>query len=171
MAGPFTSHMVMHMLLVAVVAPLLALALAQSRFDPVRAAPWWFSPIPASTFELLIVWGWHAPAAHALAHHSPTAAWTEQATFLASGLWLWLSAFGGDPERRGIAGVTGLLLTSMHMTLLGALLVVAPRVLYVHSSLADQHLGGAIMLVMGGVAYMWGALYLLSRLLRPRVSP
>ena len=59
----------------------------------------------------------------------------------------------------------GLLLTSVHMTLLGVLLALTPRVLYeghAHATaltpLRDQQLGGAIMLVVGGVAYMVGGL-------------
>jgi putative membrane protein len=73
------------------------------------------------------------------------------------------------------AGVVGLLLTSMHMTLLGALLALPPRPLYQHpggfagfTPLQDQHLGGAIMLLGGGVSYLLGGLGLTAALLRQR---
>jgi putative membrane protein len=80
--------------------------------------------------------------------------------FLVAGLLIWLAAFGGDsrrPHERAGAGVAALLLTSMHITLLGALLALTLRALYEHAGhfpglppLDDQHLGGAIMLVTAG---------------------
>ena len=66
----FSAHMTMHMGVVAVAAPLLALGVAGTRFDPVRSAPRVFAPIPASVAELVVVWAWHAPALHHLARHS-----------------------------------------------------------------------------------------------------
>lgn len=178
----FAAHMTLHMGIVAVAAPLLALGLAGSRCDPVRKAPGLFPPIPLSVVELMIVWAWHAPALHHLARHSSTGFATEQGTFLAAGLLVWLSAFGGGAGRqreRAVAGLTALLLTSMHMTLLGALLALTPRALYTHASssvamamspLEDQHLGGAIMLLVGGVSYLAGGLWLTRTLLRARVA-
>jgi putative membrane protein len=172
----FFAHMTMHMGVVALAAPLLALGAAGGRLDPVRKAPKLFAPVPASILELVVVWAWHAPALHHAARHS--AAWlvVEQGMFLLSGLFVWLSAFGGDSSRgrsRRAAGVVGLLLTSMHMTLLGALLALSPRPLYAHAGgfaqlepLEDQHLGGAIMLIAGGVSYLAGGLWLTVGLLR-----
>jgi putative membrane protein len=175
----FFAHMTMHMAVVAVAAPLLALGMAGGRFDPVRKAPSLFAPIPASVVELIVVWAWHAPALHHAARHSTAVLMTEQGTFFISGLFLWLSAAGGDPRpqfrgrggNRSAAGVVGLLLTSMHMTLLGALLALTPRPLYHNvagitwlTPLDDQHLGGAIMLLVGGIAYLTGGLWLTARL-------
>jgi putative membrane protein len=171
----FWAHMTMHMTVVAVAAPLITLGLAGGRFDPVRKRPKLFAPIPASMVELIVVWAWHAPALHHAARHSSAGLIIEQGMFLASGLLVWMSAFGGCPKRDGRsgAGVVGLLLTSMHMTLLGALLALAPRPLYSHAEkggsltpLDDQHLGGAIMLLVGGVAYLAGGLSLMAGLLR-----
>jgi putative membrane protein len=175
----FFAHMTMHMGVVAVAAPLLALGIAGARLDPVRRAPRLFSPVPASILELVVVWAWHMPALHHAARHSAAGLVAEQGTFLLSGLLVWLSAFGGDRGGRGPrtgAGVVALLLTSMHMTLLGALLALAPRPLYAHAHglfgltpLEDQHLGGAIMLLVGGVAYLLGGLWLTAGLLRDRM--
>lgn len=180
--GSFSAHMTLHMGVVAVAAPLIAAGLAGSRLDPVERAPGLFSPIPASLLELVIVWAWHVPWFHHAARHVPGIMIIEQLTFFLAGLLLWLSAFGGGPELRGSRlglGVVGLLLTSMHMTLLGALLALTPRALYVHehasggtsvfgglTPLADQHLGGAIMLLIGGVSYLAGGLLLVTRLLQ-----
>jgi putative membrane protein len=174
----FFAHMTMHMGVVAVASPLIALGISGGRFDPVRYVPTLFSPVAASVLELCVVWAWHAPVLHHAARHQTAALIIEQAMFLLCGLLLWISAFGGDERqsaqrsRRG-AGVVGLLLTSMHMTLLGALLALTPRPLYSHAGglsgltpLEDQHLGGAIMLISGGVSYLSGGLWLTIGLTR-----
>ena len=172
----FFAHMAMHMIVVAIAAPLLALGIAGSSLDPVRRWPALFPPIPISVLELLVVWAWHTPALHHAARHGFAGLVAEQGSFLVCGLLIWLSAFGGASvyrsERAG-AGVAALLLTSMHMTFLGALLALAPRPLYTHvaqfaglTQLEDQHLGGAIMLVVGGVSYLGGGLWLTASLVR-----
>jgi putative membrane protein len=201
--GPFSAHMTLHMAVVAVAAPLLAFGVAGGPLDPVRRWPAVFAVVPASIAELLLVWGWHTPALHHAARNSLLAFMCEQGSFLASGLWLWLSAVGGerDGERQSLgrtgAGIVGLLLTCMHMTLLGALLALPPRPLYDHgahaghaahaapagapeprdaragagiSPLDDQHLGGAIMIVLGGASYLAGGLWLAVGLLRRRAA-
>ena len=52
--GSFAAHMTLHMAVVAVAAPLLAIGVAGRRYDPVPKAPWLFSPIIASVGELMI---------------------------------------------------------------------------------------------------------------------
>ena len=180
----FAAHMTMHMAVVAIACPLLALGLAGTRFDPLRgrvggARAVLFSPYVASALEFVVVWAWHAPGLHHLARHSVGGLVVEQASFFAVGALVWLSAFGGGgaARDRAAAGVGGLLMTSMHMTLLGVLLALADRPLYAHAATAspggwtplqDQQLGGVVMLAVGGVAYLAGALALLAGLLRER---
>jgi putative membrane protein len=174
----FAAHMTLHMAVVAVAAPLIAVAIAGRRLDPVRYYPAAFAPVTASVGELVVVWAWHSPRLHHWARFETLGFVCEQVAFLAAGLWVWLSAFGGDRPRtaeRSGAGVIGLLLTSMHMTLLGALLALSPRVLFSHGvgpvvvdALNDQQLGGAIMLVVGGVAFLIGGLWLIRDLLLHR---
>jgi putative membrane protein len=75
-----------------------------------------------------------------------------------------------------LGGAMALFFTSMHMTLLGALLSLSPRPLYEGhhhddgwlglSPLADQQLGGVVMLAIGGVVYLCGGLVLMARVLR-----
>ena len=168
-APPFTAHMIMHMLVVAVAAPLIALAVTGTRFDPAPRSAFIFAPLPASLWELVAVWGWHAPALHDFARGSATGLVLEQASFVAAGLILWLVCIGA---RHAAAGVFGLLFTSMHMTLLGALLALAPRPLYEHAhhlsglaAVEDQNLGGVVMLAVGGAVYLIGGLVLMARLL------
>ena len=178
----FAAHMTMHMAIVAVIAPLIALAVSGTAGDPVRTMPRLFAPIPASLIELVIVWAWHVPALHHAARHQSWALLAEQGSFITAGVLLWIAAIGGTHEQRRLragAGVLALLFTSMHMTLLGALFALANRPLFQHapesasalSPLADQHLGGAIMLLVGGASYLTGGLWLTSVMLRPQVAP
>lgn len=177
----FLAHMTLHMGVIAVAAPLLVAGVAGGRLDPVRRWPVPFGPLTAALLEFLIVWSWHAPALHLAARGSATVFVLEQATFLVAGLLVWLSAFGGgarNRSERAAGGAAGLLLTSMHMTLLGALLALAPRTLYRHGggdsaatvALVDQQLGGTLMLMVGGAAYLAGGLVLVAGLLRARGS-
>lgn len=170
----FFGHMIMHMLVVAVAAPFIAFGITGSSYDLTFQHPKFFSPIPAATGELLIVWGWHAPMFHHYARNSTYGLILEQGSFLLAGVWVWLACLGGKPQNKG-AGVIGLLLTSMHMTLLGALISLSTRPIYNHhhsvgsfSVLEDQHIGGAIMLVVGGVSYLWGGLWLTMKILKEK---
>src|SRR5699024_9285367 len=122
------------------------------------------------------VWSWHAPALRAAAVASPMVTAAEQATFLAVGLLLWTTSLARNGGRsHAAAGAGALLLTSIHMTMLGALLALSPRPLYgtgmvtcfgtVLEAGQDQQLGGAIMLLVGAVVYLAGGLHLAARLL------
>ena len=176
----FAAHMTMHIAVVAVAAPLIAVALAGTRVDPVRLVPGLLPAIPISLIELAGVWAWHVPALHQAARQHSEVFLIEQATFLGAGTLLWIAAIGGDREQRRIragAGVAALLFTSMHMTLLGALFALAGRPLFPHHGIAnasaaitDQHLGGVIMLLVGGASYLAGGLWLTGVALRAKVA-
>jgi len=172
----FVGHMLMHVMVVAVAAPLLAIGMAGGGLDVSSRFPVLFSPILASVLELFVVWAWHMPALHHAARTSQAAELLEQGSYLFAGLLVWLAAFGGVRHRRALAGIAGLLLTSMHMTLLGVLLAMSGRPLFEHtgsalsglSPLEDQQMGGVIMLAFGGSAYLIGGLYLLFGLLQDK---
>lgn len=168
--GPFSAHMLRHMLLVAVAAPLLAAALARSAPGLTLRMAASCPPILASLIELLLVWGWHAPVLHEAAQGGGLARAAEQASFLLAGFWLWGTAFARDEAgrlARAPEGILALLLTATHMTLLGVLLALSPRLLFGHEAhLSDQELGGVVMLTVGGIAYLAGGLVLLAKLLR-----
>ena len=166
----FTLHMAWHMALVVVVAPMVAWNVRNTPLDPVRTAPALFSPLIACLVEFLVVWGWHTPALHDAARHNVAMFAAEQASFGVAAMWLWLSILGGgDFERRARAatGVIALVLTFAHMTMLGALIALAPRVLYAHHAitLADQQLGGAVMLAAGAVAYPLACVWIVRSLI------
>lgn len=184
--GSFAAHMLAHMGVVAIAAPLIAIGLSPSigRKLPSTssaAMPLLSLALIASLTELVVVWGWHAPAARLWAESYIFATVIEQASFLLAGLFLWLTAIG--PKRTAAhdaSGAFALLLTSVHMTLLGALLSLAPRPLYglgdvtcfglVLGAGEDQALGGVIMLMIGAAVYLAGGVFLLARLLAGRTG-
>lgn len=166
-----SGHMAAHMIAVAVAAPLVALGLSGTRADPARRWPRVVTPMAMMLVELVTVWGWHLPALRHAADGSILLTMLEQMSFLGAGILLWSAAMGRATRA---AGIGAMLLTSMHMTLLGVLVGLAPRPLYgaMHhhaahlDPLADQQLGGVIMLVIGGAGYLLGGLALLATLLR-----
>jgi putative membrane protein len=177
----FAAHMTVHIAVVAVAAPLVALTIMGTRADPVRAIPNLVAPVPASMIELIVVWAWHAPALHHAARQESAVFVLEQVTFAVAGILLWIAAIGGDREQRRLragGGILALLFTSMHMTLLGALFALANRPLFEHappasgrSPIADQQLGGVIMLLVGGASYLLGGLWLTAAVLRSKAAP
>ncbi len=172
-----TGHMAAHMAAVAVAAPLVSYGIAGTRFDPATRWPSLVAPLAMSLVELVVVWGWHLPAARIVAASGPFGLILEQAMFFAAGLLLWSACLGasdaGNSARRA-AGVGALLLTTMHMTLLGVLIALAPRRLFEghgHSLLGldpmlDQQASGVVMLLVGGGSYLLGGLLLLAGMLR-----
>jgi putative membrane protein len=169
----FAAHMTLHVAVVAVAAPLLAASIAQLRSVGLWLPRMLAAPVLASVAEFIAIWGWHLPAPHAFARSSVAGLLLEQASFLFTALWLWTAALARPPASSdaGGAGVLALLLTSMHMILLGTLLTLAPRSLY-HAGagsahgLGDLHIGGMIMLLGGGLPYLAGGLFLVWRLLQ-----
>jgi putative membrane protein len=134
-----------------------------------------------SLVELVVVWLWHLPALRLRVDMQPLALLIEQASFLGAGLLLWSAVLGtrnGGATDRRASGVAAMLLTSMHMTLLGALIGLAPRPLYammaMHPAahgldpLEDQQLGGVVMLMVGAASYFLGGLAMLGGLLKTR---
>lgn len=175
--GSFAAGMAAHMGVIAIAAPLIAIGLPD-RWRPGPRMPAAL-PVLASLFEFLAVWGWHAPSMRGIAEVSLIGTIAEQATFLFAGIFLWVTSFAAPGQRAHAAtGAIALLLTSIHMTFLGALLALTPRPLYgtgevtcfgmVLDARLDQNLGGVIMLAVGAVVYLAGGLGLAVRLLDHR---
>lgn len=169
----FAAHMWLHMLVVGVAVPLLAAWLAPRLAITSALA----LPIVVSLLDFVVVWGWHAPALHHASRSMPMVLVAEQASFFAISLLVWLVALSGrDRGNAAMGGAMALFFTSMHMTLLGALLGLSPRPLYEGhhigdgwlglTPLADQQVGGVVMLAIGGVVYLAGGLTLMARVLR-----
>lgn len=152
-ASLFSARVVHHVLLVAVAAPLLAIA------SPRRPAT------PASLAFLvstLVLWTWHLPTAYDLALANMAVYWAMQLSLLATATLFWQRALCADqPLGQGLALIFS---GYMQMALLGALLTFSPSPLYaVHavaplawgfSPLGDQQLGGLIMWVPAGLPFL-----------------
>lgn len=159
----FPAHMLRHMGLVAVVAPLLVLGF------PTLGRVLAFPPILGAVVEFAVVWGWHLPGLHGAADRGGLATVAEQGSFLAAGVLVWAGALRAVQP---LAGAGAMLLTSMHMTLLGALIILAPRDLYAEicgraPDLGAQQIGGLLMLGIGTPIYLVAGLALVARALAP----
>ncbi|SEO76103.1 putative membrane protein [Salinihabitans flavidus] len=148
----FSARVVHHVLLVAVAAPLLALALRPAIRGAIAL------PFAVST---LFLWAWHHPAVYDLALVNIAVYWLMQITLLGSAIWFWAAIFtaGRTPVDRILFIVAGF----AQMGMLGALLTFAPSALYATHALApfdwgltplqDQQLGGLIMWVPAGLPF------------------
>lgn len=172
----FSAHMLLHLGVIALAAPLLAIGLARAglRVDRLRHSSAAISLIFAA--EMAVVWGWHAPPLHEAAALDVWAFVAQQASFLAVGLGVWLLGFASDSRRGLAAAMFGFFLTFVHMTMLGVVLIMAPKLIYPaelclgafgFEQLDDQRFGGILMAAWSAVAYLGGAVVLGARLLAP----
>jgi putative membrane protein len=164
----FSARVLHHVLLIAAVAPLLALAV------PLRRMP--APPLAALVgLHAIILWIWHMPALYAWGLASVPAYWLMQASLLVSAWFLWRAIFVSTAQPG--AALFALVATIGQMGLLAALIVFAPRPLYaVHfastaawgiNPLADQQLAGLLMWVPASLPYLGVGLWLAWSSLRP----
>ena len=158
----FSLHMLLHLGVMVVAAPLLALGLA-SRITGPRGfgeALGWY--LLAGAFELVMVWGWHVPLLHDAAARNGILFGLEQASFLAGGTAIWAAAFSARSREAAGAAAIALFLTFAHMSMFGLVLSLAPKLIYDPAICSgsfglapvdDQHLGGVLML-LGGLPYL-----------------
>ena len=115
---------------------------------------------------------------HHLARTTSSGLVAEQGTFLVSGLLVWLAAVGGESASTGHTNRRRRGRAAAHLDAhdaarraarAGAAAALQPLAASSgHSALDDQHLGGAIMLLIGGLSYLAGGLWLSGSLLRRR---
>jgi putative membrane protein len=128
------------------------------------------------------LWLWHAPLLFEAALESEAVHYLQHLTLLVTALLFWASLLPRRADARSrIVAVFSLFTTSIHATLLGALLTLSPTVWYARyagteasgglSALEDQQLAGLIMWVPFGVVYLGAALALLAALLREDRAP
>jgi putative membrane protein len=134
-------------------------------------------PVVAWCLHATILWIWHVPALFSAALQNEAIHVLQHATFLVSALFFWWTALGHDPRTaRGTGMAVGSLFTTMlHTAVLGALLSLAPAPWYTPylattsalgmDPVEDQQLGGLVMWVPSGFAYVIAALALLGRML------
>jgi putative membrane protein len=104
----------------------------------------------------------------------------EQASFQAAGLGLWTAAFTARTPSTAAAALFALFFTFSHMSMFGAILTLVPRLIddpdicggaFGLDRLADQHFGGTLMAMGGGLPYLCGAAWAAPRLLaRPAAA-
>lgn len=165
----FAARVAQHMWLVFIAAPLIVLATGSAS---VRLR---LSPLASSALFAMMLWMWHAPSLYALTFTSDLAYWLMHITLTGTALLLWQGLLRGSVDtllQRLIAGFV----TLMQMGLLGALITLAPRLLYSPhvlttdawgmSALEDQQLGGLIMWVPAGIALIVACLRIVLEVLR-----
>jgi putative membrane protein len=134
-------------------------------------------PLVAWALHALALWAWHIPAAFDAALEHEWLHITQHFTFLGTALFFWWAVLGHDQRGRYGPGHSTLYLftTMMHTGALGALLSLAPTPWYAgyipHTAalgfdpVEDQQLGGLVMWVPAGLAYVIAALAVLGRML------
>lgn len=182
----FSVHMIQHMLLELVAAPLLLagapitlalrvarpparkwlLAVLQSRIVHVISFP-----VVAWVLFAAVNWGWHFSVLYDDALENVALHYLQHATFLVAALLFWWPVVGADPSPWRLPHPVRLLYLFLAMpqnSFLGVALMSASTVLYPHyltntrdwglSPIEDQALGGVIMWVVGDVAFLAGML-------------
>lgn len=178
----FSVHMVQHMLLELVAAPLLLagapitlalraaapslrrrlLAILQSRI--VHAISF---PVVAWLLFAAVNWGWHFSELYDQALENQALHYFQHATFLGAALLFWWPVIGADPSPWRLPHPVRILYLFMALpqnSFLGVALLSAPTVLYPHyvtnardwglPPLEDQALGGMIMWVVGDLFFL-----------------
>jgi putative membrane protein len=188
----FSAHMVQHELLMLVAAPLMVLGkplvVFMWSFPPqgrrrlgggVHAMRltgiwhWLTRPLAAWMLHAFVLWIWHAPPLFEESLRNEAVHTLQHTSFFIVALLFWWSLLQ-EKQSRG-TGIIYLLTTAMHTGALGALLSYSSQVWYPLygegpatwglTALEDQQLGGLIMWVPGGLAYLLAALWLGSNLL------
>jgi putative membrane protein len=191
-------HMVEHLLIVFVAAPLIVagapvrLALrtlphggrdALVRLLHSRPARLLGHPVMAWSVFAAVILGTHLPAVYDLALRAPAVHAAEHTLYLWAALLFWAPVIGADPVPHRLSAGAGLvyMITAMvPMTVVGVWLLTADRVVYPHyttfaGALSDQRSGAVVMWLGGGVAMVaatsivaWAALVREERRARAR---
>lgn len=188
----FTVHMIEHELVMAAAAPLLVFSRPigvllwgmprrlRSRARHVLSSRtlrlfWRCTSLPAVATALhgLAIWVWHVPPLFDATVSDILLHRLQHLSFFLTGVLFWWAVIWRSS--RGTAA-WHLFVTMMHTSILGALIALAPSVLYVgqthHAAdwgltpLEDQQLAGILMWVPGGIVYAGVALWFLSTWIR-----
>lgn len=181
-------HMIEHEILMAVAAPLLVIArpvgtllwslprrvrLSIGRWMrlPATDAVWGFFSAgrTATILHGMAIWGWHAPLLFDAAVSNLLLHRAQHLSFFLTAVLFWWSVF-----RRSETGAAAwhVFITMLHTSVLGALMALAPHLLYREQQeaagawgltpLEDQQLAGIIMWVPAGTIYAGAALTLIA---------
>jgi cytochrome c oxidase assembly factor CtaG len=183
----FALHMVQHEMLMIIAAPLIVLGRPLEAFawgSPRRLtqAFTWIArrhlarklwrlltrPLSAWIVHAAAIWIWHVPIFFKAALVNLPLHVLQHTCFLVSALGFWWSVVGPRERVSGGSSVASLFTTMLHTSALGALLTFAPAAWYALgestafglSAVEDQQLGGLVMWIPGGMAYMIAGLAL-----------
>jgi cytochrome c oxidase assembly factor CtaG len=175
-AGSVSAHMVQHLLLLAVAAPLLAASAPVATFlrglpGPARALARrtrraWFvrslaavgrQPVAVAAVHGAVLWAWHAPVPYEAALDDRALHVLAHATFLATAIAAWVVILRSPPA----GGLLALFALSLQSSLLAALLTFSPRPWYATYTLSDQQVAGVLMWVPAGLVHLGAGLWLL----------
>ena len=184
-----TFHMVQHLLLMTIAAPLILLGSPGALRSPAvrRIGRWITHPVFCWLAGTAVVVAWHVPPAHELGMSSPSWHLMQHATFLAGGLLFWWPVVNPGSSSgkwdRSFAPVY-LFLATLPCDALSAFLAFCGRVVYPShqsghphfglSPLQDQECAGALMWFWVTIAYLIPAVVITVRMLSPssrRVGP
>jgi putative membrane protein len=195
----FTAHMIEHEILMAIAAPLLALSRPIGAFLYALPKSWrhwlsrgagarWISvpwhwltrPLDATILHGVAIWIWHVPVLFDATIQSETMHRLQHISFLVTALFFWWALFRRARRDYGV-GAIHVAITMVHTSILGALITLSPRLLYVLQTrdapafgltpLEDQQLGGLIMWVPAGTLYAIIALVLAGLWITVRNRP
>jgi cytochrome c oxidase assembly factor CtaG len=188
----FTFHMIEHEIVMAVSAPLIVLARpvgvllwglpgnarrtagAAMRASPVRGGwNWCTGATNATIIHGIAIWAWHVPVLFDAAVTNTALHRLQHVSFLATAILFWWAIVWRSDHG---AAAWHLFLTMVHTSILGALMALAPRVLYIAQTqtamawglmpLEDQQLAGMIMWVPAGTVYAAAAMTMLALWIR-----
>ena len=180
----FSVHMVQHMLLQLVAAPLLLagapITLALRASTP-RVRRWLLRilqsrivhlvsfPLVAWLLFAAVNWGWHFSSLYDDALENVALHYVQHATFMIAALLFWWPVIGADPSPWRMPHPLRLFYLFLAMpqsSFLGISIMEAPRVLFPHyltnvrtwgpTPLEDQALGGIVMWTVGDLAFLAG---------------
>ena len=164
-----TEHMLRHVVVVNVVAPLAVLA-GRGFFMRGSSLAGWLGPI--AVVQIVLLWGLHLPGGLTFAAAGPASASAAHLSLAAASLLFWVAVFDASGTRVW-AALSALLLTAKLSCLLGVLLIFAPRPLYsgylssggvpVAAAIDDQQLAGLLMLSAYTFSYLGAAVVIVAR--------
>jgi len=162
-----TGHMAVHIVLMNLAAPLVAVFVVRNRAEIHPGALLW----AAACAQVMSLWVWHAPSLEPFAHSSAGRAVVHGHLLLMAVLfWCVLLSVA---ERSPLQAIFALLLTGKLVCLLGALLTLSPRYLYSANAqalsltdpLADQQLAGLLMIAACPLSYLVASVAIAARML------
>ena len=162
----FSARVTHHVLLSAVLAPLLVFSL------PPHPTRWPGSLSMWTGLQAIVFWLWHAPSLYTAALSSDLTYWLMQVTIAGTAFGFWAAL----RQASGLSAIAALLVSTVQMGLLGALITFAGTPLYTPhflttepwglSAIEDQQLAGLIMWAPSAGLYLGAAIFVAQRWLK-----